>query len=445
MSLRNSVQERDSSVALPPRRSRILLPLLLIVAAIFLMTLPWQRRQWMATARLQTENTLRESRIRDLKSKQTGTVTIENSPEEFASAADAQGSLQNAVRPLLSRGDLNAAGKRLAREEENLLANPSLATDPALASTLAGLFQEAGWVDRALFHAQRAKELAPNDLAALLRLAVIEAQLGWQKECLAHVQQSLKMAPQEAEPHLVRALLHDQVGALASAEKELLAADRTRPNDLNIALLLFRNRMSQHHYDQALATAETALQHFPTEPALTAARAEALIARGLAQVGGVNRTDLQAGLAAARWYQQLAPANKDAHFLIGKALKGLGDEAGALKEWETAHAALPNQLELSKSLGLLLFRQKQTERGKVLVSQSKIVEEEVLEYNRLLTLAGQQRHNPNGHRELARWCQKEGKLSRAILEWEQTLEILPNDAEAKRERADCVLKRASRD
>ena len=332
-----------------------------------------------------------------------------------------------------------------SRKKKTLLADPSLAKDAALASTLAGLFQDAGWIDHALFHAQRAQELAPHDLETLLRLAVIEAQLGWQKECRTHAEAALKIAPQEAQPHLVLALMHDQVGALTAAEQELLEADHARPGDLHVALLLFRNRMSQHHYDTALETVVTALRRFPTEPALTAGQAEVLIARGTAQVGGVNTADLQAGLAAARRYQQLAPENKDAHFLIGKALKGLGDTAGALQEWETAHAALPNQLELTKSLGLLLSRQRQQERGGKLLAQSGVIEENVMEYNRLLTLAGQHRRDPDDHRALARWCQKHGKLSRAILEWEQTLMLHPNDSEAKRERDACILKRTSRE
>ncbi len=430
----NSAQPgRDNTSTVPPvpRRSRLLIPLLLTVAAVFLITLPWQRRQWAATRRLQDENALQEARIHDLKSKEGTEVS-------------ASASFEDEVHQLLAQGDLNTAGKRLEREEKPLFADPVRAGDAALASRLAGLFQDAGWVDRGLFHAQRANTLAPNDLGTLLHLAVIEAQLGWQKECRIHVEQALKIAPKEAEPHLVMALLHDQVGAFAAAEKELLTADRLRPNDLHIALLLFRNRMDQHHYGDALATAETALRRDPTEPALTACRAEVLIARGMEQVGSVNTTDLQAGLETARRYQQLAPNNKDAHFLIGKALKGLGDTEGALREWETAAEALPNQLELTKSLGLLLCRHGQQERGKKMLAQSVRTEDEIVKYNRLVTVAGLRRANPEDHRALARWCQEHGKLSRAILEWEQTLALRPNDAEAKREWAVCVQQRRDR-
>ena len=55
------------------------------------------------------------------------------------------------------------------------------------------------------------------------------------------------------------------------------------------------------------------------------------------------------------------------------------------------------------------------------------------EYNRLVTTAGMNLENPERHRELARWCQAHGRLSRSILEWEQVLRLRPEDAEAMRE------------
>jgi Flp pilus assembly protein TadD len=199
--------------------------------------------------------------------------------------------------------------------------------------------------------------------------------------------------------------------------------------------------MSQRRYDDALAIAQEGLSANPADPDLLSARAEALLERALGRSGSPDSAGIKAALEAARRYQQIAPENDNARVLIGKALRGLGDEAAAAREWEAAYAAQPDQPNLAVNLGRLLIRQGQVEKGKQLIAAGEAARAESTEYNRLVTTAGMDLNNPEKHRALARWCQARGRLSRAVLEWEQVLRFRPEDAEAKRERERCIALR----
>jgi Flp pilus assembly protein TadD len=436
---RRSGRKDNNEASLPPRRAHVILLVLALTVVVFLVTLPWQRRQWEQTRRLREETAAQETRIRDVRAQQAAARAAETRLKG-ASAGDLNARL-DAARALLSHGDTTGAGNLLQEAEAAAVADPMLSHDAGLATSLAGLYQEVGWFDRALANAQRAVQLAPKDVAALVRLAVIEAQLGWSASCRAHVTQALALAPQAAEPHIALALMNDQVGANKEAEKELMAADRARPGDARIRLLLFRNRMNQRRYDDALEMVEVALRAHPADPALLSARAEALLERALSQPGKPDKTILRAALEAIQRYQQIVPEDTSTHVLMGKALRGMGDDAGAVREWETAYAAQPDQPDLAVNLGRLLVRQGQAERGGQLITAGEAARSDATEYNRLVTTAGMDLENPAKHRALARWCQAHGRLPRAILEWEQVLRLRPGDAEAMRERKRSVALR----
>ena len=422
-----------------PPTSRRLFLLLGLAALAFLLTLPWQRQQWEKTRRMQEETRIQEMRLGEVAAQQKQAKDAE-ARLQTAPATDLNARL-DAARALLSRGDSRAAAKLAEEVEATAQRDSASANDPALAATLAGLFQDAGWVDRALANAQRAFRLDPNDLSAVMRLAALEAQLGWQADCQKHIAQARRIAPDAAEPHLALALLNDQIGARDEAEAELEEADRLRPDDPNISLLLFQNRLEHRHYDDALKTVEDALRAHPSHPGLLFARAEGLVERALSRPGKPNPAEIQAGLDAAETYQKLAPDDLSVHFLLGKARLTLGDEAGALHHWETLYAARPNQPKLTINLGRLLARRGDTERGKRLLEAGEKGRAEDAEFNRLAIAAGTNRNDPENHRSLARWCQQHQRLSRALLEWEQVLILRPNDAEAVRERAVCAAQR----
>jgi tetratricopeptide (TPR) repeat protein len=424
-----------------PPRLGLLIGALLVAGALYFVSLPWQRSQWERTQRLREETAVQERRLKELSTQKKQGVAP---PLPQGATGDIPTQL-DAARALLARGDRNGAGVLLKGIEDA----PSIKNDSEQSVTLSQLFQQAGWMDRALTHAQRAVSLTPDDVPALLQLAIVEALIGWSDECRQHVARAMKLAPESAEPHIALALTHDQVGALKEAEAELLIADRLRPNDLSITLLLFQNQMRQRAYDRALATAEKGLQTHPSEVSLLRAQVEATIERTLSQFttagqkSGNNSRDLQTALDMARRYQQLAPDDLDIHFQIGKVLRGMGDEAGAIREWEACYAANPRQAQLARTLGQALIRQGEKDRGRKLMQAGEATRAEASDFNSLLLGAGMGRRNPEKNRELARWCQTRGRWSNAILAWEQVLSVAPTDPEALREREKCLTARAS--
>jgi tetratricopeptide (TPR) repeat protein len=421
-----------------PPRLGLLIGALLVAGALYFVSLPWQRSQWERTQRLREETAVQERRLKELSTQKKQGVAP---PLPQGATSDIPAQL-DAARALLARGDRNGAGVLLKGIEDA----PSIKNDSEQSVTVSQLFQQAGWMDRALTHAQRAVSLTPDDVPALLQLAIVEALIGWSDECRQHVARAMKLAPDSAEPHIALALTHDQVGALKEAETELLIADRMRPNDLSITLLLFRNQMSQRAYDRALATAENGLRTYPTESSLIGAQAQATIERALSQAGQKSENhspDLQAALDMAQRYQKIAPDDIDIRFLIGKVLRAMGDEAGAIREWEACYAANPRQGQLARTLGQALIRQGDKERGRKLMQAGEAARAEASDFNSLLLGAGMGRRNPEKNRELARWCQTRGRWSNAILAWEQVLAVAPTDPEALREREKCLTARAS--
>ena len=95
-------------------------------------------------------------------------------------------------------------------------------------------------------------------------------------------------------------------------------------------------------------------------------------------------------------------------------------------------------------MGQLLVRQGQRARGEVLLARSRELRRSGEEYTRWISNTRDDFKNPEQHRKFARWCQKEGRLPRAIIEWEQVLVLLPQDAEAKSNRELCIAQRSKR-
>jgi cytochrome c-type biogenesis protein CcmH/NrfG len=91
----------------------------------------------------------------------------------------------------------------------------------------------------------------------------------------------------------------------------------------------------------------------------------------------------------------------------------------------------PGFSELGYQLGRLLIERGERARGQRLIDEDRRARAEAAEFNRLVIVAGTDPKNPEHHRHLARWCMKHGRLARAILEWQEVLDRLPHDAEAR--------------
>ena len=96
---------------------------------------------------------------------------------------------------------------------------------------------------------------------------------------------------------------------------------------------------------------------------------------------------------------------------------------------------------VTDAYGTALARAGQRARAARLMEEDRAAQSASDLYHRSITVAGQQRDNPEAHRTLARICQKENRLPRAILEWSEVLRLKPDDPEAKAGILACKKKR----
>ncbi len=406
----------------PSTRGRRLLLLLGIAVGAFLLSLPWQRHQWAEKMRIDTEVRVQETRIRKLNRERTAQTEAEQrlrqTPDDFMARL-------NRATVLIQSGDIPQAAAQLKALEA--LARQS----PQIADTLAGLYSQIGYYDRAMAMVRLTEHLAPGSPAALLRRGYLEFALGRHKKGGALFRQVAAQMPGSAEPHVALALSLEQSGDLKNAERELETARRLRPSHWPVILLLARNQASQRQYAEALETVQAALTLSPDEPQIHLQKAEILRERARVQPGRAGE-DTQAALRAVNQALLLNPNSLDAHNLLGHLFHEAGSEAKALQEWERAYALNPAYPKLRFYLGRLLIRNGERERGLKLLADEERSRTEESEFNRLVIVSGSQPENVEHHRRLARWSMEHGRLSRAILEWEEVLTQVPGDKEAQR-------------
>ena len=400
-------------------------PLLVAVVILGVASIPWQRRQWRELERAREAAARQESRLQSIKDRAGEVKRID---ERLASDPKGLETRLEAARSFLTRGESARAAKLLQEIEREATTDPALAKDPALAAALSSLYERIGWQDRALLLAEKARSLDPDSVDALIRVAFLEALLGWQKDCQNHVKEAVRRAPESAEPHLAQALVLDQVGGLPDAEKELRTADRLRPSDWRIRLLLARNLMAQKRHGEAL---DILLQATEAEQdaAILAAIADCRLQR-LETSKQRDPAELDRALADANRYLEAAPNSPEARFLLGKAKQLRGDDQGALALWDETYRLQPDFGKLRITLGTLLARNGDRARARTLLDEARRDQDVSNEYHRLVTSAGQRRDEPTIHRELARHCMKHNRIPRAIIEWSEVLRVVPGDREA---------------
>jgi tetratricopeptide (TPR) repeat protein len=404
-------------------RSRAILIVFGAVIVLFVASLPWQRRQWAQVARVRQLSALQETRNQQIAAAHQELAAAEERVR--ANPEDHEAHL-TAARILAERRDVPRAAAHLRVLEA------AVQRSPDRAHALSGLYQKIGYLDRALAMARLEKRLAPNSPSALLSLGFLYLQLGWRTQVRALFDEAAEHSPASAEPHLALAMWHEQAASdHEAAAKELAIADRLRPGDWQIALLIARNRMAQRQFDQALQIVEAAMRHSPAQPQLHVQKAQILYEKARLQSAN-NPGSLEAVIGAAQQCLLLDPNNMDARFVLGTVYRDRGDGARAIQEWERVLQNDPEYSGLSLKMGRLLVEEGQRPRGLALIAKSRRAQLDAEAFNRLVIRAGTSPENVTLRRELARWCQAHGRLSRAILEWEEVLARVPGDSEAER-------------
>lgn len=410
-------------------RSRLLLTVLGLVLLCFLASLPWQVRNWREVAALKQDAARQQAHLQQLQQAHDALRHAQDALRAAPGNPNAQ--LALATQLVQSRDVLGAAAQLHALE-------PVAMHSPDLADTVAGLYQQIGYIDRAVAMARQARRLAPDSPQTLLRLAVLDTEIGWQPEAHALLLRAVSLAPTDAAPHIALALDAIQGGDRPDAAKELAAARRLRPDDWHIASLMADELSAQHQSAAAIEAVSEALRLAPKEPRLYAQQAALLLRQAQAK-GGTE--DTAPAIQAAQQCLLLDPDNAAAHDTLGLAYRDAGKEEEARQEWERAYALAPGTAGLRYQLGRLLLSQGERAEGAKILAEDDRANQEESEWNRLVILAGTAPNDPARHRQAARWCQAHGRLSRAIFEWQEVLAHLPQDAEARQSAARLLRQR----
>jgi Flp pilus assembly protein TadD len=412
-------------------RNRLLIAVLVLALLAFLITLPWQVRNWREAAVIRRDASRQQARLQQLQQAHGDLRRAQDALRAAPNDPNAQLAL---AAQLAQNRDFPGAAAHLRALE------PAAMRSPDLAGAAAELYQKIGDIDRAVALARQALRLAPDSPQAGLRLGILDMQIGWQAPGLALLHRAARALPGSAEPHLALALAANQSGAYKDAERELVRADRLRPGDWHIAALLADNRAAQGRDADGLQSVADALRLAPQEASLYAQQAHIRLDQARMQGAG-KQPDIAPAVQAARQCLALDPYNAEAHDTLGRAYRDTGLGADARREWEQALALAPGDPTLGYNLARLRIEQGDRAAGLQLLAEAARAAQDKAAYDRLVALAGDTPSDPDRHRQLARWCQTHHHLSRAIFEWQEVLAHLPQDAEARQNMAQLIARR----
>jgi tetratricopeptide (TPR) repeat protein len=226
----------------------------------------------------------------------------------------------------LDRGDLE-----LARTEMLQL----VAHSPGSAEAhhrLGRVLELQGRLNEAEACFQRALELDPDYVGALIGLGTIEAAKGEPKAALKQFETAIEIEPHDADAHFARAAVLERMGR---ADEALAAYFRTlefNPLHPEVSRRIGAMQLARNQPDQALVRLDQAVDLAPNDP-------EVRLLRGRAHL--MLRHAPQAVLDFRAAVGKL-PGRADAHYQLALALEAAHMPGEALKAAETALRLSPN-------------------------------------------------------------------------------------------------------
>lgn len=238
--------------------------------------------------------------------------------------------------------------------------------DAALVTQHVAALVALGRHDEAVGFWRRAAEAAPNEPSAAHALAIALAATGRHAEAESAAARAIALGTPDAATCFTRARSLVALGEFAHAEAALRDGLQLDPRDVGAHDHLARlSWMRTGDRDATIAALDTALQAFPGDTALLAAKAAILqglgdaqgayacLAAPAAQAQAAPALLIRAGLSAmefdparalvlAERALQRSPASTAARSLLAAAMLGTGDARGALAHCETLLAGTPD-------------------------------------------------------------------------------------------------------
>jgi Flp pilus assembly protein TadD len=394
-------------------RDRVLLLLLALLAAAWLVTIPWRAKLGRETAKIERETAAQSAAVRELE-KMRG--------EEKAARRrvdDAPGSVR-------ARLDLAAVlGRQRRYDDAAKEVRTALALDPenGEAHRALGEIQDVtGLSDLAMAEFRRALELDPRDNRALTLLAYKYVAFGWNSRAEKLLARAVKESPDDSRLHVTLGLVHFQMSDFSAAERELLMAQRLAPDDPSIIGPLIDIYRHANRYEEALRAIEHGLKVLPQKEVLLTERARIYY----------ETQEPQKAVQSADEVLAKHPDEQAALYLRGAALKRLGRVEEAIRDLERVRAKDPRTEQTLLQLGQLYIQKGDMARGRQLLEQHKQFQEVSDTLSRLSLVVASKPDDARAHFDLGSYYLRGQSYTRAIVELKRTLELRPNDVAARR-------------
>jgi tetratricopeptide (TPR) repeat protein len=291
--------------------------------------------------------------------------------------------------------DTKGADARAALEK-TVAAQPG---DPVALARLASVYEREGTVDKSIATYQKALEINPANVEVMLGLIRLNAGRKDTAKAFELAKAARKVAPED--PDVARALgrLAFQTGDYQWASNLLQQAVLKQPDDPSLLYDLALSSYSVGRVDDAVGAARRALELSPTFPDATKARhfmdfvalsadpAQAADASAkIEQAVKTDATDVPALMAlgaldeqkqdsGARQiyekvltlYPDFSPAKKRLAIIYAATP---GDNAKAYEMASKARTVYPNDADVAKALGIIMYRQNDFDRAATLLKES---------------------------------------------------------------------------
>jgi len=302
------------------------------------------------------------------------------------------------------------------------------AKDPRWPHLLGGLLQDAGRLDEAVTAYNRALELAPEDVPALVHLGEIHLLQGRREEGEAALRKALTAVPEDAATNALLGQAAVERGDFREAVDRLEAALRTAPGANRLHYPLSRAY-------RGLGQAEKATEHLgkvgtvgvrPDDPILDSLESLRTGERARLESGkrAYNAGRLSEAAEEFRAALKARPESVEARINLAAALARQGDTNGAITNLREAVKLAPANPTARYNLGLLLAA-----GGAI---------PEAIEH--LTAAVAARPQDAEAHRALAQLLRDAGRTEEALKEYAQAIEKAPSDEAARLGRAETLVR-----
>jgi tetratricopeptide (TPR) repeat protein len=291
--------------------------------------------------------------------------------------------------------DTNGSEARAALEKI-AAAQPS---DPVALARLASVYEREGADDKAIVTYQKALDINPANVEVMLGLIRVNAGRKDTAKAFELAKAARKLAPEDAEVARMLGQLAFQTGDYQWASNLLQQAAVKQPDDPGLLYNLALSSYSVGRVDDALGAIRHALEVNPTFPDATKARrfmdlvalsadpAQAVNAAAkieqavksdpndvpaLMALGAINEQKQDS--AARQTYEKVltlypdfSPAKKRLAIIYAATP---GDNAKAYEMASKARTVYPNDADVAKALGVIMYRQNDFDRAATLLKES---------------------------------------------------------------------------